>query len=437
MVLARVLIGMAVVTGLSGCTAPHSAALPSDAASWRADLRYLAEQLPALHQNAFRTASAEEFKAAVDALDARIPDLTTHQIALEMARVVTLLGDLHTRIEFWQRVPFNWFPIYLQSFQDGTYVIATTEPYRHLLGAQLTRVEGRSLAEVRRALADVIPHENDAKLNVAIPAYLRASEVLFSLGLTGDPRQATFTFEGEETSEVVLQGFPSEHHAEWVALTSAPDRGAPLYQRHRGENYWFQFLPESGTLYCAYNDCSDMPSESFSQFTDRLLTTLDEQPVERFVLDLRNNGGGDSRLAMPLIRALKDRPQINQTGRLFCIVGNRTFSSAGLNALQLRSETEAIFVGEPTGQRPNSFGEMRSFRLPNSGMLVTYPTRFFKLVAGDPESFMPDIEIGTTFFDYLAGHDPAMDVILAYDDRDDVPGAPAFSAGSLLLPADE
>ena len=43
-----------------------------------------------------------------------------------------------------------------------------------------------------------------------------------------------------------------------------------------------------------------------------------------------------------------------------------------------QNDTEAIFIGEPTGGRPNHFGEVKSFNLPNSGLSVRYSTKYFR-----------------------------------------------------------
>ena len=43
------------------------------------------------------------------------------------------------------------------------------------------------------------------------------------------------------------------------------------------------------------------------------------------------------------------------------LIGRATFSSAQMNAQQFRDRTKAILVGEPTGQKPNHFGEIKNF----------------------------------------------------------------------------
>ena len=187
----------------------------------------------------------------------------------------------------------------------------------------------------------------------------------------------------------------------------------PLYLTNYSD-YWFRYLEDSKTLFCQYNRCVDNPDRPFAEFAKRVLTFVDQHPVERFVLDLRRNAGGDSRVAAPLIRGLVRRKKINRPGHLFVLVGRRTFSSALVNALALQRRTEAVFIGEPTGQKPNAFGEVKRFKLPNSKIPVSYSTRYFKMVPGDPPSFVPDVLVEVSSADSFAGRDPVLEAALTY-----------------------
>ncbi len=65
------------------------------------------------------------------------------------------------------------------------------------------------------------------------------------------------------------------------------------------------------------------------------------------------------------------RGGIDQRGKIFVVIGRRTFSSGLLNAHDLAARTRAILIGEPTGGKPNSYGEVESFTLPRSGLRAT------------------------------------------------------------------
>jgi len=81
--------------------------------------------------------------------------------------------------------------------------------------------------------------------------------------------------------------------------------------------------------------------------------------------------------------------------------------------VDLKKETNAILVGEPIGERPNSYQENDEMKLPNSGVLVSYSTKYYKFLDEDVPAVMPDKRIDPTWTDYKAGRDAVMDWILS------------------------
>jgi len=94
------------------------------------------------------------------------------------------------------------------------------------------------------------------------------------------------------------------------------------------------------------------------------------------------------------------------------VPGRRTFSSALLNALELKTSTRATFVGEPTGGRPNHYGEVRTLFLANTGITVGYSTKYFRYSRDDTDSMLPDVIIEPSIASFAAGSDPVVDWIL-------------------------
>ena len=132
------------------------------------------------------------------------------------------------------------------------------------------------------------------------------------------------------------------------------------------------------------------------------------------MIDLRQNGGGDFFEGREhLIEPIKKRPAINQEGRLFVVIGRATFSAAMVNAIDFRKDTNAILVGEPIGERPNSYSENDEMTLPNSRLVVSYSTRYYKFLDEDVPAVEPDVRIDPTWADFRAGRDAVMDWILA------------------------
>ena len=157
----------------------------------------------------------------------------------------------------------------------------------------------------------------------------------------------------------------------------------------------------------------DLP---FQAFTDQVLGILDSRPVDKLVFDLRHNGGGNSALARSLISGITTRLSVSRSGHLFVVVGRETFSSAILNTLEFMDRSHALLVGEATGGKPNHYGEVKFFLLPNSMIPIQYSTKYFASYPEDLPSIYPDIDVQASFRDLLSCRDPVLEAILDYDE---------------------
>jgi hypothetical protein len=105
---------------------------------------------------------------------------------------------------------------------------------------------------------------------------------------------------------------------------------------------------------------------------------------------------------------------VNRSGHLFVLIGPRTFSAAMANAAHFRKRTHAVLVGQPIGEKPNSFQEAREMILPNSHWIARYSIKFYRFVSGNENLIRPDEEIEETWADFQAGRDPVLDWVLRH-----------------------
>jgi hypothetical protein len=98
---------------------------------------------------------------------------------------------------------------------------------------------------------------------------------------------------------------------------------------------------------------------------------------------------------------------------LYVITGRRTFSAALWNSVDFKKQTRATIVGEPPGERPNSYSENDEMTLPNSGLVLSYSTRYYQFLDEDVPAFLPDKRIDPEWQSYKEGRDPVMEWILA------------------------
>src|SRR6185436_7688316 len=144
------------------------------------------------------------------------------------------------------------------------------------------------------------------------------------------------------------------------------------------------------------------------------ISAIDSLPVNKMIVDMRLNPGGSSPQGSDLVTELLLKKKINKKGKLFVVIGRTTFSSAIVNAVEFKSKTNAILVGEETGGNPNHFGEIKSFSLPSSGIKVYYSTKHFRLTGEDSRTMKPDVIIEESFGDFKSGIDPVYSWIVNY-----------------------
>lgn len=137
--------------------------------------------------------------------------------------------------------------------------------------------------------------------------------------------------------------------------------------------------------------------------------------MEKFVLDLRNNDGGNNGLNRQVVIGIV-KSRIDERGKLFVITGRRTFSAAQNLVNELEKYTNAIFVGEPTAGHPNHYGDATPITLPNSKLNVRVSTLYWQDL--DPRDnrqwTAPELAAELTSQDYRAGRDPALQAVLEY-----------------------
>lgn len=221
---------------------------------------------------------------------------------------------------------------------------------------------------------------------------------------------------GGEAREVTLPALPPNVKPEWkVAVDYTGEAVAPTL-RPRPSQWTYGHSYDEGLreMYVWYDVCQDQRGRPrVMQWTQQLLTDIDEKKPAYVIVDLRRNGGGNSALLMPLVEGIAKREAVNQPGRLYVLIGRATFSSALFNAFHFKDGTKATLVGEPTGGKPTSFGEIKTLPLKNSGLMIQYSTKLQKRGNSDAPSLVPDVLAEPTWSQIVAGRDLAMEAVRA------------------------
>ena len=386
------------------------------AAQWQADLQFLVSHLRSTHPNLYFHVSAQDFNAAVNDLNQRIPQLNDGQITVEMMKLVALVGDAHTSL--WAQ--FTPLPVRLQWFSDGLFVNGAAPEYSRALGAKVLEIGNLPVDQVYAAISTVISHENDQWVRQMSQVYLGNADVLAGLGVTPGPGPVRYLFQDLKGAQFELQVSPSSSALLWL-----PDWTTglvPAWLQNESLNYWFQYLPTTQTIYLAYNRCQQMPNLSFANFLNQVVALSRQQPVSHIVVDFRNNTGGDSRLFQPFLDLMSANPYLRS--KVTAIIGKATISSGVMNVSALAYQYAIPLTGEASGGDPSSYGNTVETALPNSWLYIDCSTQFFICYPGyTGNSLRPDVPVPMSSADYFARHDPSLLAALAWPARYQPPQA--------------
>jgi len=385
-------------------------------ANWKEDLDQLAVELPGRHKNLFFTCARENYEQQINELKSDLEQYDNFMIAVNIAKVIASAKDAHTALMLpaMRFIPFEFY-----WFEEGIFIVGSTAGYADFLHSRVTHVNGTGIDEVIAGISEIVPRENASFLKAQLPKYLSSAEVLYGLEIIDDFNKVEITVESLDGKgrSVMTDTCPAfDFHRSLQGADNSLDSIVPLYRQNKDKYFWSHYLENDNTVYCNYNSCKDRKDISVEDFGADLMQFLSLHNVCRLIIDLRNNLGGNSSLLEPFIKALSENEKLNTRGGIFVILGRDTFSSALLNAYDLKNRTAAIFVGEATGGKPNCYGEVEYLRLKNSGLKIRYSTVYYKVIEDDQQlSFYPEIACKVTFADYLGNRDPCVEYALAFD----------------------
>lgn len=355
---------------------------------WSEDIDYLRNSLIKNHKNLFFSVSREEFENKVLELKSNINNLDYDEMKVEMSRLVAMIKDAHTSISF----PVErYIPLRFYCFPDGIYIIDVNKGYEKLVYKKVIAIEDSLIEEIIDELSKIISHENKYFLKAQCAKYLQAADVLYGLLICDDKNKIKLTVEND-VIEVETVRVNELNYIENINV--------PIYAENPKENYWLKYIDQDKLLYIKYNSCreNEIPLKDKIKHT---INFIEKNNIINVTIDLRNNLGGDSTLFEPLVEYLKNNKNISKRGNLKVIIGRETFSSGLLNAYELKNQCNARLIGEPTGGKPNCYGEILRFILPNSKFNVSYSTRYYKLIEDDTiDALYPDKIVEETIHDF-------------------------------------
>ena len=290
------LMALSILTGLASCATPGSPLLrgkpPADASDLQKDFlqlaAYVARNHAGLGPGPRPIMTMEQYGKLVEEVYARMAHPASRdEWYIELSRFVARLEDGHTQIP-WK--PSRCAPFAAWWSGDRLYAIAVTDPsYGDVLYKEIVGIGGMTVPEPEGRINEYISADAGQLLykRQKSPDLMLSEAYLSHFGLLDSSGMVVIEYlDGSARKSVrVSCAYPCPESA---SLADASLRDA--FTKDLGGN-WFDCLPGCSAVYVQLNSLSGEPDLAFYE---RLFRLAKERGARNLVLDLRNNGGGNS-----------------------------------------------------------------------------------------------------------------------------------------------
>ncbi len=397
---------------------PALAAEPLSAGQRREDLDFLYEKvLKGAHPNAFANTPESEFLKVKAEIEGRLETETDTEFLLDLMRLTALVGDSHTSVSVGSLADFRGYPLSLIRRGESWYLSAAAPEDKDLLCREVVQLAGKPVEEVIEAYGALFSSDNPVHLRRSFRQACNVADIYEYLGLVEAGEPLTVTLKGGETLTLEPVGMEERNKLEAVRI-SDKIKGQP--ETAARDAYYFARPLTEDAYYIQYNVCREAEDLSMEDFAALVAKDLEAGDYDRVLLDLRNNGGGSDGVIWPLFEVLREA--MDGGARLVGLIGENTFSSALINAVEIQ-EMGGTLAGENAGGSVCHFGAVKTFSLPNSkvrgqvsGKYLDLNTLLDAAAGRGVVALAPDIHVPQELADTLDGKDSLVEWCLTAPD---------------------
>ena len=295
-----------------------------------ADIDSLMYTLSEVHPNLFGNIGMSTLLNSVAKVKDELPD-SISSIALyrNLAPVIAQIGDAHTSIEFPYRevmAQTDLFLPLLPGINNSTgkmYVKASADniiPF----DSEIVSINGLSSNKMVSKMTELISGEREFfKLTMA-DNYIIG---LFHLLFPSEEYEIIYREENEKNEKkVVLKGMDSDSLN--ARLVISPKLQKLMNEHENSAPYSFRTTEDTPIAVMSFNSCVD--TKGMAAFADSMFNSLKERNIKQLIIDVRINGGGNSRVGDALLKHIAPKP----------------FSQYGQTYVRITPTTKRLGVGD-------------------------------------------------------------------------------------------
>jgi len=384
---------------------------------WIYEIDLLGKELSERHPDLFFKSDSATFFREFDRIAEHAQGQSLFNISVSLQQVLARMGDSHTLINYHFNVDqSNILPIDCYWFEEGIIVMKAPIEYEQILGKEIVSINDYPLQVVIDSLSTLIVNDNSSLLKNQIPRMITWTQLLAYFGFS---EVQSLELGIRDQAGKVEKCFISLPVADGEILRVQPD-SIPFGFRDQKAYFSEAYFPEDHLYYIQYNRCWSREVEEqfgsgasalfmplFKEFEKEVSLVIKKKEIDKLVFDMRFNSGGNSAQGTRFIKKLS-KTKLKGKGEFYVVVGRKTYASAIINTLDIIDYADAVIAGEETGGKPNHFGEINRFVLPESKLVVNCSSKYFRLTEEDPPSILPELQAPISFDQYMHGIDPVL-----------------------------
>jgi hypothetical protein len=412
------------------------------------DIDYSIKVMEDVHPNLYSVISKDSFSTKTDSIKKLLPLKVSEIEAYKtLSKIFSQIGDGHTGggWKFYSNrlagLFRNTLP-YKIDIKNERLFVAKNYFYRNTIpiGSEIIKINGKASSQCLSEVSQLISYEN-----IAFRNYMLRIPIFW--GLWNDFHSFKITYKTPDSK--TIRNIKTSGGLISKILFFKDNKSS-------GKNYSYKTI--LGNIgYLEFNSFRAL--DKFKTFLDSTFKSIEAGNVKNLIIDIRNNGGGNSSLGDELMQYIskndfrqfdsgfvKISNELNKKGKLnwidsskrvigslynfldtsktklrenplrykgksYLLIGGHTFSSATGFASSFQCYKVGKIIGTETGGITACFGDVYTFELPNTKLDVgvSYKKFFNACGVDNKRGVMPDYIVENTFEDDKKGIDRVLE----------------------------
>lgn len=381
------------------------------------DLEYFCSMLEKKHKNLYANISKDEFEVEKKKIAEKTAEMSDSNFYYSLKHLLSMVGDAHTNLAFTdsQYKHLNALGFAVLKYSDGWHLVMLEKENEQYLGYKLLAINNMDINDVFNHSKKIMSFENETWAEMSFSNTINFREPLEYLGIIERDEPIVLKMEDQSggTHSLEIKSM-NEQEIMGANIVGVVQKVTPITAAN---GIYRAVQLDKDSFYIQYNSCQEAQDLPMKDFVSSVSDEVKKNNYKKVIIDLRYNSGGDSRIFEPMISELW-KLQKEFDFKVYTIIGKSTFSSAIINAIDIKYRLNSTLVGTQTGGNVNGYGEIKSFNLKNMPITVWYSTKYFELIKGyDKDSLYPDIFVEQSFENYANGVDKEVEIILEIEDN--------------------